>query len=195
MPKRKINTKKSSQSSFITIFEKVFASQRYVFALFALLFGLVGVYAYFSASAAPKNQTTTAPVVNLSLSPSSARVAVGQTISVGVWVTVPNASQYTNAVQANVSYPVDLFDFVSVDATNSPFTVEAQSVGGNGSVMIGRGSYTQLTGSQYLATINLKAKAPARSANISFTSGSQVIDAVSFQNILASTSGAKFSIR
>jgi hypothetical protein len=155
----------------------------------AVLFGLVGVVTYLQSNAL-KDSTQ---VVSLYLTPSSARITRGNTIAVNVMVNTLN--QPVNAVQANLSYPADYLEFVAIDATNSAFSIEAQAIGGNGSVQIARGNFQPITGAAQLATVHFRAKLPTRSAPVSFSSGSEIIHATSFQNILIKTVGAKYTIR
>lgn len=79
-----------------------------------------------------------------------------------------------NAVQADLNYPSNLLTFTSIDTSSSAFPVAAQGSGGSGSVKIGRGATTPVTGAQLVAIVHFTAAA-AGTANISFANTSAVI--------------------
>jgi hypothetical protein len=97
-------------------------------------------------------------------------------------------------LQANVTYPADTFEFIGIDASDSPFEISAQSSGGDGIVNIGRGHAGQLTGKQLVAKITFKSKATSGKASISFAAQSVLIRATDNANILQKTSGIRYSL-
>jgi hypothetical protein len=157
---------------------------------FVIAFAAVGAYLIISANAAkPVNN-----VVALSLSPTSQRLNVNQTITVEVRLNTNN--QTVNAVQADMTYAADKFEFVSIDATTSAFDIEAPSSGGNGTVSVIRGSITPLNSSNLLVgRVNFRAIASGRKLPITFASSSQVIRAEDSVNILQKMSGGQYTIQ
>ena len=99
-----------------------------------------------------------------------------------------------NGVQANLSYPANLLDFVSI-GSSSAFSVVAQNSGGGGSVQIGRGALPAVSGTQTVATVRFKPKTGSGTAAVNFTGGTQVVSANSNQNILTSSRGASYTLR
>jgi hypothetical protein len=160
--------------------------------IFALVIGLIGGYLTLGSYANPRPRQTRTSSVTLSLKPSSQRVAKGSTFSVDVWED--SLTNPVNAVQANLAYPADKLDFVSIDNTGSPFTVDAQSVGANGTIMIARGVFGNVSGSQLVAHIQFKAKNVNSKATVTFTSGSQLIASTNNVDILQTTSLGRYSI-
>src|SRR4051812_4883200 len=77
---------------------------------FVLVFAVITTLSAFTSMAAKRTSTLSAP--NLTLSPSSASVAQGSTLSVQVWAD--STSQPVNAVQANLTYPIDKLNFVNI---------------------------------------------------------------------------------
>ncbi len=128
----------------------------------------------------------------LYLSPSSGSVANGSNLVVRVYED--SGSTQVNAVQANLTYPTNLLSYVSY-TSSSAFSIEAENPSGNtGSLRFGRGSITARTGAQLVVSITFKAVASGGTANVSFTSGSEVIDAGNNQNILSGTSGGNYTL-
>jgi hypothetical protein len=78
-----------------------------------------------------------------------------------------------NAVQADLNYPSNL-TFTSIDASSSAFPIAAQGTGGSGSVKIGRGTATPVTGAKVVAIVHFSASSTG-TANISFAGTSAVI--------------------
>lgn len=159
---------------------------------------LVGVLAITYSFAAPKNgkgggQGGNDNSVNMYLSPSSQRVSVGEVFSAAVWVDV--GPSIVNAVQANVNFDSSKLQFVSVDPSSSSYDVEAQGVLEGDVVKIARGSFSGVTGSTYVASVNFKAIDKVRKTNIAFTDGSAVIDSGTILDILEKTTKSQISIR
>ncbi len=123
------------------------------------------------------------------LSPASKAVAANTTFSVEV--RVDSGDKTVNAVQANLSYPADLIDFVSIDATGTAFTTEAPSSGGGGKVSIARGVIQAVSGDKLVAIVNFKTKTATGTAAITFVTDTALIDATNNVDILGSLSATK----
>lgn len=108
---------------------------------------------------------------SLSLSPASTSAIIGSSFNVGVYVNT--GGNAVNAVQANLTYPANQLDYVSV-TSSAAFPVDAQSTGGGGTVSIARGAITPVNGSQLVATVRFKAKVSTGTAAINFASTSGV---------------------
>ena len=128
----------------------------------------------------------------MSLSPGSSSIAQGSTLTVSIYEN--SGDEPVNAVQANLSYPADLLDFVSISSSPA-FSIGAQNSGGGGGVQIARGALPAVTGNQVVAYVRFKAKTSSGSAAVGFAGGSSVISANSNSNILAGTSGANYSLK
>jgi hypothetical protein len=170
---------------------------------FVLAFAVVTTLSAYTTLAAKPQEVLKTP--NLSLSPSSQNVAAGSTLAVQVWED--SGIQSANAVQANMSYPIDKLNFVGIDTTNSAFGVEAQSSGGNGVINIARGSTSPISGRQLVATVKFtclsaassstakhRASSSAATATVSFTDGTVLLSDVSNSNILAATYSGTYSL-
>lgn len=186
MPKK---TTRKSSGKFIKSFNTPLA----IALIVAVAFGAVGTYNYFRSDAAPKGSSPKQQQsVSLAVSPASSKVNVGDTVSVQVWVDSLNES--TTAVQANLTYPTSAFQFVAIDDTNSAFGIAVQAVEEGGVIKIARGNFEKLTGKQLVATVNLRAIAKLQNASVKFTTGSEVINAATYQNMLATTVDAKYNV-
>jgi hypothetical protein len=162
--------------------------------VFAAVFGLIGGYMLFKALAAPAAPT-------IYLTPDTRTLASGTTFTVDVREDSGGSS--VNAVQANLSYPSNLLDFVSINTTNSAFTTEAETCPGPdctitaGSIRIARGTTSSLTGDRLLATITFRSKTTGGTANVVFTNGTALVSSSSNQNLLSSlsaTGGGSYDI-
>jgi hypothetical protein len=131
-----------------------------------------------------------AGTASMYLVPSSGTYAPGAVISVGVYED--SGSDQVNAVQANLTYSTSTLTFSSI-SDSSAFGVDAQSTGGGGSVQIGRGAISPVSGAQLVATVRFTASA-AGSASISFASGSAVVRSSDNQNESLSTSGGSYTV-
>jgi hypothetical protein len=123
------------------------------------------------------------PAPTIYFNPPSQTFSVGSTFTIDIRENSGSAT--VNAVQANFSYPSDKLTFVSADGSASPFTTEAQSIGGNGQVSLARGVVGSLTGDQLISKITFKVNITGV-ANLSFVNGSALIDSTSNQNIIGS---------
>jgi hypothetical protein len=97
-----------------------------------------------------------------------------------------------NTVQANLSYPSALLQFVSISTTGSPFTTTIQSTGGSGSVQLGVGLLSDsVTGDQLVGTVTFTVIATG-SARIDFVAGSGVAAAATSTDIVKRLFGASY---
>lgn len=144
-----------------------------------------------SSSSADKNDDT--GNASMTLSPSSQSPAKDSDVSVSVWAHSSGLS--VNAVQANLSYPTDMFDFVSIDTSNSAFSLDAQSLGNDGKVAIARGSTTPLRGNLLVGVVKLHSKQKAGKAKLSFTDGTALLSDTSHKDVLVTKSGATYTVK
>jgi hypothetical protein len=128
----------------------------------------------------------------LYLKPSNQDVKAGSSITLEVWVDT--GDKPVNAVQANLVYPVDKFDFHSIDAKGSAFEIQAMSTGGNGKVNIARGHIGDVKGPNLIAKVVLVAKSNKGDAQVSFVDGSAVVTSTDHKNILKDKTGGSFKV-
>ncbi len=157
--------------------------------LFVALFAAVGTYTILQTLAAPNRPTS---AVSVSIEPASQKIANGSTLVLQIWEN--SQTETVNAVQADLTYGVDKFDFVSIDPANSAFDITAPFSGGNGTISIARGSTTGLTGRQLVATIHLRARAGTGKTNVSFASSSALLRASDNVSILQQTVGGRYTL-
>ena len=111
-----------------------------------------------------------------------------------VSVYVDSVDEPVNAVQANVAYPTDKFEFIGINAKESPFTVEAENKEENGVIKIARGSFDPIKGRQLIAVIQLRAINGSGDADLTITEGSGVISAETAEDVLGSSPALKLTI-
>ncbi len=157
------------------------------------VFALIGLLLLVPSFAAPKNNTTTAPTINLYLNPSSGRLAVGQTVDVEIRVNT--LTKVTNAVQADISYDAAYFDYVGVDDTGSAFSIIAQSTTTPGLIKIARGATTGVTGDQLVTKVRLTPKKTTRKTLLTFNNTSEIVEENGQANLIQKLIGANYSIR
>lgn len=143
----------------------------------------------FASSALPVYADT----ATLYLSPGSGSVSKGSTITVNVREN--SGGSKVNGAQANLSYPADKLDFVSI-SSSSAFSVVAENSGGGGNVRIGRGALPSVSGDQLIASVRFRAKVDSGSATVSFADGSQVTaDDGNGTNIVGPKNGATYTLK
>lgn len=113
----------------------------------AIFLGLVFLAAILPASVAHA-------AGNFSFEPIGNTYKVGDTVSVSV--NVNTGSEKTNAVAAEFTYPANLLQYVSADATDSGFSVTAVQSGSSGTVKFHRGAKTPLSGKQLVSRATFK---------------------------------------
>jgi PKD repeat protein len=106
----------------------------------------------------------------LSLSPSTKTVGIGETFGVDVLVNTNN--QNVNTVAAYLTYDATKLQVVNIDTTKSIFTMEAEKTfdSNTGKIKISRGKPTPgvNTANGNVATINFKALSPASPTTVDF---------------------------
>lgn len=199
--------KKSSKKSGKTMAKKsnklIDSKQnRIILILSVVIFAFIGLMMLLPSNAAPGGKgggksgggsTVDTSSVRLYTNPSSGTTNVGSTVSFDVYVDSLNYN--INGVQANLSYPTNLFEFVSIDTTGSALSLALQTEGGNGTVKIARGTYNPVNGVQKIARVNLKAISSNRKARVDFLSSSIVTEASSSTDILQNSYGTAFNIK
>jgi outer membrane biosynthesis protein TonB len=156
---------------------------------------IIRILSVLLVAAAPLVLTSSAfaASASMTLTPSSGTIAIGDTISIGVYEN--SGAQDVNAAKANLTYNANVLTFVSV--TSSPaFSIDAATSGGSGTVNIERGALPAVTGNQLIATITFSGKASG-SAAVNFTGSSSVLAASgpqANQNILTSTNGGNYTV-
>jgi hypothetical protein len=131
---------------------------------------------------------------SLYLSPAIGTYAPGQAVTVKVYVNT--VTDPVNAVQADFSYPTAKFQFNSIDGTGSAFGLDALSTGGNGKISIARGTSggtAPVSGVQLVSTVHFTALA-AGSASLAFLTTSHVVRSTDTADILATSTGATYTI-
>jgi hypothetical protein len=101
--------------------------QRWPLAVFVLAFALVGGVAIYKSFAATAAQ--------FYVNPASSTVDIGQTFTVAVRI---NPGTTVDTVDATLTYDPAVLQFVSADASSSPFATEVALTGGSGSVHLAR---------------------------------------------------------
>lgn len=128
----------------------------------------------------------------LYLSPASGSVSKGSILTVNVRENSGN--EPVNSVQANLSYPANLLDFVSV-SSSSAWSVVAENAGGGGSVRIARGALPAVSGDQLVASVRFKAKTDSGTASINFAPGSAVVSANSNTDVKSGERGGNYTLK
>ncbi len=173
--------------------------------MFAMTFGVIGMYFALSGFASPGPSQGMA--VSLSIEPATGQVVRGETFSVSVWAD--SIDDQMGVIQARLTYPAETFEFVSLDTSDSPFAVNRApldaSVATAGSVIVSRAvsptGVEGVTGRQLVGVVSFKAKSDAAAnttkagaTTMSFSDDSKVLRAGSSINILQRTSGGKYQI-
>jgi hypothetical protein len=168
---RKSVSKKQSKGIFNI---KAFAKLNKAIALAVVAVVVVVGYFVLNSSAAIDG-------AHLYLSPNNSTFAAGENVTMEVRLNTDGKN--INAVQADLSYPQDMLEFVSVDAASSAFPIEAQLTGGNGSVKIARGNIAGVTGDVLVAkvtfktiTSSAKGKKAGTAAKVVFSSTSTAVE-------------------
>lgn len=139
------------------------------------------------------NNTVTASKASakLYINPSGQNLEVGDTFKFDIYVESPDEF---NGIQANLSYPTNLFEFENIDDSTTNWDAKLQSEGGNGTIKIARGTFSKASGMQKVATVNLKVIAKGNNANVEFLSSSIITQIKTADNILGQMTGASFNI-
>jgi hypothetical protein len=168
-------------------------------ALVVVAVAAVGITAVNSSHAAKKpggsgggggtpTPSTVASSAQLYLSPAKTSAASGANVTFQIHANSGTTS--VNAVEADIAYPADKFDFVSIDDSASAFSIKAEASNSDGVVKIARGSTAALTGDQAVATVTFKAKTAKGNASLSFLSTSALVSNSTYKSIVSATAGA-----
>jgi len=147
------------------------------------IFAVVGSYLLAASHAAGTS--------TLTLTPGNQNVSLGASFT--ITIVENSGTTSVNAVQANLTYDQTKFQFVSIDTSTSPFTLVAQSSGGNGVVNIANATSTPVTGSQTVAKVTFTAIGLGATP-ISFAAGSGIADSTTNTDTLGTATGATYTI-
>jgi hypothetical protein len=144
-------------------------------------------------SSAPSNTAQAATgEARLYVTPNKQTLSKGQELSLNVWAN--SGDQAANTVEADLSYPTNLFTFEKVDDSNSAFSLAVQASGANGKVTIVRGNTTPLKGNMLVAVVKLQARDTTGSSKITFTKDSKLFSDAN-KNILNQTVPGSYEIK
>jgi hypothetical protein len=163
---------------------------------------LVGVVLLLNNNSDSKKKSTSKPssysttVTNgngkLYIKPADQSVKSGSTSTFEIWED--SGDQPVNAVQANLIYPTDKFDFGNIDAKGSAFEVQAMSTGSNGKIQIARGHIGNVKGANMVAKVTLTAKSVKGDAQVEFTTGSAIVTSTDHKDILSEKTGSTYKV-
>jgi hypothetical protein len=131
---------------------------------------------------------------SLSLTPAIGTYAPGQ--AVDVKVNVNTGGGQVNAVEADFTYPTAQLQYKSVDDAGSVFGLSAFTSASGGTIKLARatnGGTPPYTGTGLVATIHFTALASG-SASLAFLTSSHVLRSTDSTDILATTTGAVYTI-
>ncbi len=153
-----------------------------IFLFFGLFLALGGLY------------SETAQAATLYFSPNSGAHSIGQSFSVGVYVS--SKEQAANAVQGTVSYPADKLQLTSLSKGGSIISlwVQEPTFGAGSANFEGVVLNPGFTGNGKIVTLNFKVKA-AGEAQLTFSSGSVLANDGQGTNILSGLGNASFILR
>lgn len=156
----------------------------------ALVAGAVVLVAYLVF------RVTQASGATMSLVPDAASIMPGSNLSILINLDSAGLAEgeSINAVQANLSFPADHLEFVSVDTTGSAFEIPVQTANSEGGVRIARGTLYPVTGNVQVAKVNFKVKDLLGSLPIGFGTGSLVVRASDNHNVLTTLSGTTIEV-
>ncbi len=159
-----------------------------ILSLFAL--GSALTLLFFSSGASAQGSSVT-----MRVEPATATQKYATSFSVAIYVD--SGAESVNAVEVDLSYPSNLLEFVSFDATSTEFEIEAPGKSGTGgAITLTRASATSHSGSSILVTkLNFKTKSTSGSAALGFGANSKVVRVSDITDVLSSTSGATITIK
>jgi hypothetical protein len=147
-----------------------------------------------SASSGASNSVTPSAAITgkLYLTPASGTYSAGSTIT--LVIHADSLTTPVNAVQADLTYPSALMQFVSIDTTGSSFPQTLQSTGGSGTVHLSVGSLsTDPTGDNVIATVTFNYLGSG-TASIGVAGTSAIYRSSDSADILNSTAGASYTL-
>ncbi len=163
---------------------------------------IVVIYAFNKIDDRPQHAdnsqtSTTEQTINktaeLSTDPSSMASKSGEVVTFSIWLDTGN--QKVSAVEAILNYPADQYDFVSIDDSESAFSINAEATGQNGMITIARGQIDGVSGKVLVGKVNLKTKTSSGQGSLTFSDDSKALTlSENPQNILNETSGATLQI-
>jgi hypothetical protein len=129
----------------------------------------------------------------LSFSPQSAVVTKDAPFRVSVYVNT--GGDKVNALQADVAYPADKLQFLSISTSGTALTIFAEKSGGGGIVHLSGGTPSPgFSGNKLVATITFKALSDSGAASLAFTSDSAVLRDSDNTNILTAKGTASYTL-
>ncbi len=151
MKKATASKAKSKQSSLLQKLGTIKPSNK----LFIVIFALVAVYMISKVFAATGQ---------LYITPAATSIQQNETFTVSVRIT-PDTP--IDGVEASVAYDPASIEFVSIDASASPFTADLQTVTNSGSIQLTRGILgSTVSNDSLIANITFKALKPTASTLI-----------------------------
>lgn len=136
-----------------------------------------------------------AAATTMFVSPASGNKNLGETFVVEVRAN--SDTEPVNAVRANLSFPTDKLQFVSIDTSASAYSIEAANTGSNstGTVRMERGvsGGSSLTGNQLIARVTFQAVGLGAAA-INVDATSVVVRSSDNTNILATRTGTSYTV-
>lgn len=123
------------------------------------------------------------------VAPASGSFGTGSSFSIDIRV---NTSGVVNAVQADMTYSSNL-QFVAIDASGSPFAIDASSTGSNGLVSIARATTVPVKGDQLLAKVTFRVLS-AGTGGLQFNNSSVALSSTTNTNVLTSRTGASYGL-
>ncbi len=152
-------------------------------ALFTLCLGVLGPALPASAAGA-----------SISLVANKSTVTNGGSLIVAVYMN--GGGTAVNGIEADLSYTASKLQYVGVNFSGSAFEIGAAASGGNGAVVISRGTISPISGSGLVATITFKALSDSGTASISVSGSSSLVDANTNAALAYGSSGAnvKFGV-
>lgn len=170
-------------SGFLTKFKKASNTNKVIAAVLAVSVAVVGYSLYRSLAA---------DYPTMYVQPSGASVSAGQVLTVEI--RVDTAGQSTNAVQADLTYSTNFFEFQSINSSASAYGIDAQATGGSGSVSIARGNISGVSGDVLVAAVSFKVIAGSGTGSINFSDSSVLLRASDSSDILASTIDGSYTV-
>lgn len=160
--KKQINNLKSKQ---------VFKNRKVNIGFLAVFVLSLAVFGYFliKSFAAPGNGNA-----NIVLSAPSSEVIVGNNVT--VTARVNTNSEQVNAVDLRISYDTSKLQYVSIDDSQSAFSIEAVESVANGKITITRGETSLKTGSLEIAKITFKALVDNGTSTLDITNESSAVN-------------------
>lgn len=130
---------------------------------------------------------------SFSFTPSSGTYSKDATVKVNVYANTNGEN--VNAVQANVSYPVDKLQFQSISTGGSALTIFAEKSASSGVVRIAGGTPSPgFSGNKFIASITFKVLEDTGAVALSFTGESAALRDSDNVNILSGKGTANFTL-